>query len=77
VAVSFNVLRTAIEEKGLQYSRQDLEADLKYLLESDILGVDRRDRQEFYRLEVPMFALWLRKTKDFNQTLAAAKDEML
>ncbi|HOY56533.1 MAG TPA: N-6 DNA methylase [Verrucomicrobiota bacterium] len=76
VAVSFNLLRTAIEEKGLQYSRQDLEADLKYLLDSDILGVDRRDRQEFYRLEVPMFAVWLRKTKDFNQTLAAAKDEM-
>jgi type I restriction enzyme M protein len=77
VAVSFNVLRTAIEEKGLQYSRQSLEADLKYLLESDILGVNRHDRQEFYRLEVPMFALWLRKNKDFNQTLAAATDEAL
>jgi type I restriction enzyme M protein len=75
-AVSLNLLRTAIEEKGLEYSRQDLEADLKYLLDSDILGFERQDRQEFYRLEVPMFALWLRKTKDFDQTMAAAKDEM-
>ena len=77
VAVSFNVLRTAMEEQGLPYSRQELEGDLRYLLESDILGVERHDRQEFYRLEVPMFALWLQRNKDFNQTLAAAKDEIL
>jgi type I restriction enzyme M protein len=76
VAVSFNILRTAIEEKRLQYSRQEIEADLTYLLESDILGVDRHDRQEFYRLEVPMFTLWLRQ-KDFSKSLAAAKDEIL
>lgn len=77
VALSFNMLQTVAAEKGLQYSRPDLEADLQYLLDSDILGVDRHDRQTFYRLEVPMFAMWLRKTKDFNQTLAAAKDERL
>jgi type I restriction enzyme M protein len=77
LAVSFNVLRNLIEEKGLPYSRQLLEADLKFLTESDILAVEQRDHQSFYRLEVPMFALWLRKNKDFNQSLAAAKDEIL
>lgn len=76
VAVSFNVLQTALEEKGIEYPRQELEADLKYLGESDIIGVDRGDRQEFYRLEVPMFARWLRRNKDFNQTLAAVKEEL-
>jgi type I restriction enzyme M protein len=76
VAVSFNVLQTALEEKGIEYPRQELETDLKYLAESDIIGIDRGDRQEFYRLEVPMFALWLRRNKDFNQTLAAVKEEL-
>ena len=77
VAVTFNVLRTAIDERGIQYSRQELEADLKYLIESDILRVDRLDRFDFYRLQIPMFALWLRRNKDFDQTLAAAKDEIV
>ncbi|MBE0542232.1 MAG: N-6 DNA methylase [Verrucomicrobia bacterium] len=77
VAVSFNMLRSVMEAKGLSCSRQELQADLKHLHESDILGLDRQDRQEFYRLEVPMFALWLRQNKDFDQSLAAAKDESL
>ena len=77
VAVSFNVFRTAIEEKGIVYPRKELEADLRYLAESDVIGVDRHDRQEFYRLEVPMFAVWLQRNKDFNQTLAAVQEQKL
>jgi type I restriction enzyme M protein len=76
-AVTFNVLRAAVEEKGLQYSVQGLQSELRYFVDSDILGVDHQDRQEFYRLEVPMFALWLRRNQDFNQTLASAKDEIV
>lgn len=77
VVVGFNALRTAIEDHGIVYLRKELEADLKYLAESDIIGVNWGDRQEFYRLEVPMFALWLRRNKDFTQSLAAAKEELL
>ena len=78
LAVTFNVLRAAVDERGIQYpGRRGLEADLRYLLDSDILRVDRINRVEFYRLQIPMFALWLAGSKDFDQTLAAARDEII
>jgi type I restriction enzyme M protein len=76
VTLDFNSIRDAAEQRGIGFrSALDLESDLDELLDLEALGVHGERRRRIYRIEVPLFSMWLKRTKDFEQYRRAATEE--
>ena len=61
------------KEQGISFASLDeFRADVDSLRDMDVIGSDIENQTEYFRIEVPMFSLWLRHHQDFAVQLAAA-----
>lgn len=75
--LAFSAILDATERHGIQFrSAGDLERDLDDLLDLEVLGAHGERRRQIYRIEVPLFSMWLKRTKDFEQYRRAAMEEL-
>jgi type I restriction enzyme M protein len=73
----FSAILDATERHGIQFRNVgDLERDLEDLLDLEVLGAFGERRRQIYRIEVPLFSKWLKRTKDFEQYRRAAMEEL-
>lgn len=77
VTLAFSAILDAAERHGVRFSGAgDLERDLEDLLDLEVLGAHGERRRQIYRIEVPLFSMWLKRTKDFEQYRRAAMEEL-
>jgi type I restriction enzyme M protein len=75
--LAFSVIADAAERHGIRFGGAgDLERDLDDLLDLEVLRAHGERRRQIYRIEVPLFSMWLKRTKDFEQYRRAAKEEL-
>jgi type I restriction enzyme M protein len=75
-SLTYSVIFDATERHGVQYrGAKDFERDLEDLLDLEVLGAVGERRAKIYRIEVPLFSMWLKRTKDFEQNRRAAIEE--
>jgi type I restriction enzyme M protein len=72
---TFDRLIDAGEAAGINFTQKSLKDALTDLLDLEVLHVTPQPSPANYRMEVPLFARWLRQNKDFAETRAAAKDD--
>lgn len=77
VTLAFSAILDAAERHGVRFrGAGDLERDLEDLLDLEVLGARGERRRQIYRIEVPLFSMWLKLTKDFEQYRRAAMEEI-
>jgi type I restriction enzyme M protein len=77
VTLAFSAILDAAERHGVRFrGAGDLERDLEDLLDLEVLGAHGERRRQIYRIEVPLFSMWLKRTKDFEQYRRAAMEEL-
>lgn len=75
--LAFNAILDASERHGVRFrGAGELERDLEDLLDLEVLGARGERRRQIYRIEVPLFSMWLKRTKDFEQYRRAAMEEI-
>jgi len=73
--VTFDLLSTRLEEAGLRYSIMSLKHDLEELRELEVVAFGGENDRTSYRINVPLFSLWLHENEDRDTHLAAAQLE--
>jgi type I restriction enzyme M protein len=73
--VTFELLFTKLEEAGLPYTRMALKQDLEELRELEVAAIEETVFGVSYRINVPLFSLWLHENEDPDTHLAAARLE--
>ena len=71
--VTFSLLEDRLEEHGLR--RHHLGRDLEDLIELELVARDESWLETQYRLEVPLFARWIRANEDATIHLSRAREE--
>ena len=71
--VTFSLLEDRLEEHGLR--RHQLGRDLEDLIELELVARDESWLETQYRLEVPLFARWIRANEDATIHLSRAREE--
>jgi len=72
---TFEQMRDLIEECGISILSKELHADLDELEDLEVISKQQKTGIAGYRIEIPLFARWLRVNKDFSQYRAAAREE--
>lgn len=72
---TFEQLRDLLEECRLRVTVRELHGDLEDLEDLEVIGKQQQTGIAKYRIEIPLFARWLRLTKDFSEFRAAAQEE--
>lgn len=72
---TFEQLQDLLEECRLRISVRELHGDLEDLEDLEVIGKQQQTGIARYRIEIPLFARWLRMTKDFSEFRAAAQEE--
>jgi type I restriction enzyme M protein len=72
---TFEQLRDLLEECHLRITVRELHGDLEDLEDLEVIGKQQQTGIAKYRIEIPLFASWLRTTKDFSEFRAAAQEE--
>lgn len=72
---TFEQLRDLLEECGIRITVRELHGDLEDLEDLEVIGKQQQTGIAKYRIEIPLFARWLRGTKDFSEFRAAAQEE--
>jgi type I restriction enzyme M protein len=73
--VTFELLFTKLEDAGLPYTRMALKQDLEELRELEVAAIEETVFGVSYRINVPLFSLWLHENEDPDTHLAVARLE--
>lgn len=73
--VTFGLLFAKLEDAGLPYKRPALTRDLEALRELEVVAFEETTFGVSYRINVPLFSLWLHENEDPDTHLAAARLE--
>jgi hypothetical protein len=74
--LTFDRLQAALEEQHVEYRRAAaLKADLEELRDLEVISLEKDGDATHYRIEVPLFAIWLGRNVDCRSHLEAARVE--
>jgi type I restriction enzyme M protein len=74
--ITGDLLQLTLQQKDIDYQVLDkLQEDLDELIDSEVLGVEGKQRLQTYRIEIPLFAEWLRKNVDAKHYEIVARNE--
>jgi type I restriction enzyme M protein len=74
--LTFDRLQAALEEQHVEYRRAAaLKADLEELRDLEVISLEKEGDATHYRIEVPLFAIWLERNVDCRSHLEAARVE--
>jgi hypothetical protein len=74
--LTFERLQAALEEQHVEYRRATaLKADLEEMRDLEVIALEKEGDTTYYRMEVPLFAIWLERNVDCRSHLEAARIE--
>lgn len=75
-AINLDLIRVALQDNRVRVPGiEGLADDISELRELELISFDDSYRGGTYRLSIPLMAMWMKENKDFDETVARAREE--
>ena len=75
-AINLDLIRVALQDNRVRVPGiEGLADDISALRELELISFDDSYRGGTYRLSIPLMAMWMKENKDFDETVARAREE--
>ena len=75
--ITFEFLREKLSEYRIVFSDDDLDKDIEYLIDLEVLVSSDELQDKRYHLRVPLFAQWVTQNQDRDSIIRRAREEVL
>lgn len=73
--VSFGELQELLAQRGVEISNENLDTDLAFLRELDLIDLVGKIGDGHYQLAIPLMAAWIEQQQDYEVILSRAQNE--